>query len=400
MAKSNSVGLQAVLLSGSTAVSQILMALMYLVTARSLDPADFGLVVTAIAVANVLAGVSDFGANSLWVREIARDAISRDRFSSLFGSKLLLCAAGGAFIAMVFVLFVDVPYLWAAVPVGLGVVFNQASLVGLRSQARGDLVSIFILAERLVAVLLFGLLALVDKDMGAHLWFSLAVGSFTAGGLALLFTPRKVRPRARLSLVNPWAGSRYFGLSSMSTSLQSLDVPILSAVAGGGAAGLYGAVSRWTQPMGLLASAYSSASAPYIAKSKSIREAWSYMRRGVWLPTVAILACVVVVIGAPVFVDLLIGSAYLGAAPVLRILAAGTIFGVLNQPLAVLLQNSGHDRYVSRVSITGVPVQLLSVVSLAFAFGAAGAATAFAILQLWITLWLSVKLIVSLRSHP
>jgi hypothetical protein len=120
---------------------------------------------------------------------------------------------------------------------------------------------------------------------------------------------------------NPWSGARNFGLAGVANSAQTLDLPLLTLVGGPVASGLYGAVSRWTQPMSLLATAFASASAPFAANAGTMRGALASLRRGLWMPVAAIVLALTVFALSPWIVDLLLGQTYEGSAAVLRIAA-------------------------------------------------------------------------------
>jgi O-antigen/teichoic acid export membrane protein len=66
---------------------------------------------------------------------------------------------------------------------------------------------------------------------------------------------------------------------------------------------------------------------------------------------------------------------------VLRVLAFGTLFAIVNQPVAVFLQSLGRDRAVSFVTLGLVAVQLALVAVLASLYGSVGAAYAFLVAQ-------------------
>ncbi|MBG6237083.1 O-antigen/teichoic acid export membrane protein [Mycetocola sp. CAN_C7] len=377
------LGTQAILLAASTGIAQIITAFLFILAARSADPAVFGQAVAAIALGTSLVGFVDFGTNGLWVRELARGTIDRGDFSSRFASKIVIAAvASGMFTVGAVVLLPEGSY-WMAGPVALALLLNQSVQVPLRAMARAELVSFSVLADRICAAAVMALLYLFGADPYAVLWLAICAGSVAAAVMGWILTPKEHRPRVltRLS-INPWRGAGYYGLGSVAVGAQTLDLPILAMSGGSVAAGLYGAVNRWTQPMGLLVSAFASASAPFVARAKTWHEAWGLIKRAIWLPLAALLSCVLVAIFAPQIVELLIGSEYEGSAEVLRFLALGTIPAILNQPLAVFLQSMGHDKPVAFVTMTSVALQLAFVVFFGAMFGAAGAAIGFGVVQL------------------
>ena len=63
--------MQALALALGSGAAQVLVAVLYILTARNMQPNEFGLVVTAIALGMAGAGFVDLGASSYWIRELA-----------------------------------------------------------------------------------------------------------------------------------------------------------------------------------------------------------------------------------------------------------------------------------------------------------------------------------------
>ncbi|TFD17437.1 hypothetical protein E3T26_02080 [Cryobacterium sp. TMT1-21] len=398
LAARRSVGAQAVMLAGATGIAQLIVALVYIAAARSATPADFGWVVSAIALGTVAVGFVDFGTNSFWVREIARNQLPLNEFSRRGSGKLM----AATILAALWLLF-SVPVLqgtsyWMAAPVFLSLLLNQTAQVSLRGMARGELVAWSILADRIVVAIVLAIVSATGANAAQFLWLALTAGSVVAAGMGWWMTPAHSRPGPRLwRRTNPWKGSGYYGLSTVAISAQGIDVMIIGGFGGPAAAGLYGAVNRWTQPMSLLAGAFSSASVPFVAHSQTWRLAWPHLRSGIWLLGVAVSICIGVAIGAPWIVEMLIGPRYAGAAPVLQVLALGTIPAIFNQPLSGFLQSLGHDRIVSLITVAAVVFQLALVALSARFLGALGAAIAFSVLQILILAGLTAAAIVTGR---
>jgi O-antigen/teichoic acid export membrane protein len=381
-APSGGLGRQATFLAGATAAAQVLTALIYLFAARVSGPSDFGQVVTAIAIATSAVGILDFGTNSLWIRETAKGALPTRDLARRALAKILIALAAFMVGGVLLYVLSPNPWLWTAAPIAMFLLVSQTAQVPLRAHSRIGVVALSLIVDRVVGMLVLFAGVLVGADGAASLWLALVCGSI--GGTLFLvgFIPRRSRllvsPDLRRS---PWRGSGFYGLSSMAATSQVLDVAIMSAVAGPAAAGIYGAVNRWTQPMGLAVSAFASAAVPVVARAQSWSAAWPHVKKALWLPAMALVACVVVIIGAPLFVDVLVGDAYAESATVLRVLAFGTLFAIVNQPLAVFLQSLGRDRAVSFVTLTLVAVQLALVAVLASVYGSVGAAFAFVTAQ-------------------
>ncbi|WP_334172076.1 lipopolysaccharide biosynthesis protein [Sinomonas sp.] len=338
---------------------------------------------SAIAIATAGMGFIDFGTNSHWVREISRGLMDPDELGRRLTSKIICTLAIGIIWAAITSFVAPGSGLWTASPVMLGLMVNQTSQVALRAAKRGDLVSITIVADKLVAFLAFLALWASGSPSPEALWISLTCGSFTASILGWMLVERRHRPVIRIgSGSNPWRGAGYYGVSSLANSAQTLDLPVLSIVAGPAAAGLFAAVNRWTQPMSLLASAFSAASAPFVSRSADVVEAWRHVRQAAWMPLCAIGLSAGVALAAPILVPVLLGNGYLGSVDNLRILALVAIFSIMSQPLTVVLQSLGHDRFVGTWMGIAVLTQLALVVVLGFWFGSLGAAYASLAIQI------------------
>jgi len=157
------------------------------------------------------------------------------------------------------------------------------------------------------------------------------------------------------------------------------------------AAGVYGAVNRWTQPISLLSDAFRAASVPYVASAPSAIAAVKHLRSGAWLPVLAIVACIVAIVAAPWLVALLLGSRWSEATVVLQLLAIGTIVGIVAQPLYVLLMTRGWDRAGATVMVVSVAVSLATVAVLSPRYGATGGGVAFVTGQVAFLIGLSLK---------
>ncbi|MFF1881321.1 lipopolysaccharide biosynthesis protein [Pseudarthrobacter sp. NPDC058196] len=385
------VGFQAIALASSTGLSQLIVALLYIWTARSTAPADFGLLIAGIAMGTAAVGFVDFGTNSMWTRELATGRMEPFEHGRRLSGKLIVTAALATIWVLSTLHFMPATYAWVAGPVAMSTLLNQSFQVSLRGEARGDLVSLSILGDRLMALAAFAALTLTGSPAVQSLWISLTAGSLVATLSGWFLTPAEKRPILRLSRnTNPWLAAGHYGLSNVAFSAQSLDTPIMTAVSGASTAGVYGAVARWTQPMGLLANAFSSAAAPHMARAETTAAAWNHIKRSVWLPATAVLTCIIIAATAPFLVNVLIGNQYEESVHVLQVLALGTIPAIVNQPLFVFLQARGLDKSVAFLATSVVFVQLALVAVLASVLGALGAAVAAAGSQLVLLLGLGI----------
>jgi len=382
------------MLAAATGIAQVVLAVMYIFTARAAGPAEYGLTIAAVAAGTALVGYTDFGTNSLWVRELANSGIDIQTASSRARGKLIIAVIGSALIIAASFAF-SLPSYWIAGPILLTQLVRQTSVVPLRASALSGRVALVALIERSAGFLILVALSSVGMEPTASLWIALSAGSIAAAICARQLTPRPLRFKIDpgLSPASPYSGARHYGLYSVGVSSQSLDLALLTSVAGAPAAGLYGAVNRWTQPMGLLANAFSTAAIPFVAKSPDVRVALRAISRGLWLLGLAVGACVVALIGSPWIVPLLVGKEYEGAIQILQLLAIGTIPAIINQPIAAFLQAVGKDRIVSYIVVGSVAMQLVLILTLGTIVGAVGAGIALVIVQFTLLALLSVVVV-------
>ena len=399
MKKRSGLTLQVVLLLLATLLAQVLVAILYILAARGVSKSEYGDVVSAIALGGAIVGLVDFGTNALWVREFATERLSYERFRDLALTKILVAVV----VAVLFACFALAlkQRLGLGVGILLGTIAFQTAVVPLRAQQRGDLVAGLMLSERALGVLSFAILYRMGFDSAMALGLALPVGSLGTAAVAVHISRRVfgVRGWHRFRVVSPWRGAANFGVSSLLASFQALDVSLLNVMGGAAAAGVYGAVNRWTQPIGLLASSYSAAASPMVAQARSWSETWSALKKSVWLLGLAIVGAVGVAFSAPLIVTLLLGEEYRGSQGVLSLLAIGTVFSTVNQPLAAVLQVRGMDRAVARGMGVSVVIQMITVAFTAGQLGALGAAAAFVLMQCVLLGWLVAVCIRTFRAE-
>lgn len=391
---------QALYLVVATGSAQLLVAVSYILAARGTDPGSFGAVAAAIALGTSLIGIVDFGAGSLWVRSLTAGELTVEEVTRRTFWKAVL--------AVMIATLATAIVIWTRQPpeyIGLGLIFlsstgAQLAQVPLRAAARSDRIAFAIALSRLSGFgVLIGMTHLQVPSTTA-LWVSLVVNAAVEMALCLLFTPATHRFRRRsLRLVNPWKGSLHFGVYSVATSAQSLDVPILTLAAGPVAAGAYAAVNRWTQPLGLAVGGFTSASAPFVARARSLGAAWAAIKKATWMLGAALICCVAAFFLAQVLVPLLLGEEYASAVAVFQIMALGTIPALLNQPLAVFSQMRGGDKAVGVVTSLGVAARLAATFLLSAWLGASGGALAFALSQVLLLGGLIIVLVRTARKE-
>lgn len=367
---------QSLLLALATGFAQFGVAVMYILAARQLQPAEFGALATVISLGLLAAGIVDFGSNSLWVRDVVAGQMDVLDFAGARNGKFIV-AAILAVVALVVAILIPGGLIFViSVVIFLTTLLEQANQAVLRACVRSDLVGLTLVVDRLFALGLFcGLVFVAGVPAGSALWIAIASGAVLGAIACRSVAPQHMRPAFSLRRPrDPYRRAGYFGLASLASTAQSFDLSIITTASGPGSAGLFGAVNRWTQPIGLLVTAFAQASTPFVAQAGSWAAAWPRVRRAIWMPLAAIACCLVIVAVAPFAVDLLLGEQYGGSVEVLQLLALAVIPAIVAQPTQLFLQALGRERSVAIVISVTVVVQLIVLGFAAFAWGAVGAA--------------------------
>jgi len=380
---SRGLSAQAALLAAVSALGQLAMVVAFAVIGRSQGPAVLGEVTVSLAVATIGASLVDFGSNSYWVRELAAMRMTADQFCQRAATKTIV----GLMLGFVFTLF---PLLWPelrgywyAGPLLTISLIVQTIRVPVRAKQWNRLLSGLILSEKVAMLGIFLFLA-----MYVHLAPKVAfVFSYVLGGLlatAIAYFMIRDHYRAWLPLINlanVWRGSRYYGLSQMLLSMAGLDTIIGTAVGGSAVAGTYGAVNRWTQPIGLATNAFATLLAPEIAAAKDRKDVWERIRPTLWLPAASVGIAFLMALLADVLVVFVMGISFSASVNVLRVLCIAAALGTANQSIQVVIQSRGRDRQSAQVLVWGICAQLVVAGPLTFRFGALGLALASVLSQ-------------------
>ncbi|MGC4805888.1 polysaccharide biosynthesis C-terminal domain-containing protein [Micromonospora sp. DT233] len=385
---------QTLVLAGATAVSQLGYAGLLVVVAKHAGPADLGAATAAIGLGSFLGGLLDYGFTSYSLRELAAGRMATVEYWSRLRAKLVLTAAVGLAAVLVAVVALPDPGLVVGAAV---VAFGRILVLGVTIPNRADrrvasIAGVTVL-ERVVALVTYLVVdAVRPGDPVSALWLALGLGTLVAGCCGLLLTPGGHRLVTSRRLVNPWSAVAGFGSYALAVSACSLDTALLGLAGGGVQAGLYGAVSRWTQPAQLIAQSYAMAAVPPLAAAQSTRAAARIVRNSLAFLLLGVAACAALAAAAPALVPLVLGESYRGSAPVLVLLAGSAAVVLLNQPLLTVLTSRGRDRFVGRATVVTVAAQLLGVWLLAGPAGALGAALAALLSQAALTVVLAVGL--------
>ena len=362
--------MQAVTLAIGSGAAQVLAAVLYILTARSMQPVDYGLIVAAMALGGVGAAVVDFGSSTYWVRELASGRVTQQQLNPKMSTRLLVASVVSALVIVV-AAFTKPHFIVTGV-----LMFSTTTagmmIVPLRAARRAELVGLLTVLDRMISVIVFFGLSALGCKLGLALWISIALGDL----FLILYLSISERSQVRLSprtLSNPWSGAKWYSLTTLSGSAQQLDLPILTVSAGASAAGIYGGVNRWTQPLVLATSSFVSAAAPFLAGASDLRAVRSQVLRASWMLITVIVLSVGVIFAAPWLVTFLLGDAYASSTAVLQWLAGAMILNSIAQPLLVALLSRQFDHLAAVILFASVGVQLAIVATLGPTLGALSA---------------------------
>jgi O-antigen/teichoic acid export membrane protein len=341
--------------------------------------------VAALGVAVIVVDLVDFGGNQLLTREISSGDAPRNLYSSFLARK-------SAVLAVVIPLWMAISYsitgqvTIAALGLYVGTLAAcQTGQAALRGTHRFGRLASLMLLERVTALAV----ALVVYNLSGNPSIVLTVSLVTAsaaGALACTLTVvkgRRIGDRDEAFSLRRWYHrSRGLGLSVVFSDLHALDVFLVAAAAGAGAAGYFAAANKLLAVLLLVPVNIGYVLLPTLS---SIGEdpARRRLTRHAGMLCVAITAAVVIIPMSlsGTLTSFLFGPAYHAAGGALVLYCVAVLLVAVNQPLSVYLQVAGRDLMVgyaiAALSIVNIPVVLL----LSARFGPTGGAGGFLLLQ-------------------
>lgn len=373
--------------------AQIASALTFLILARSLDLAHFGILATLYGAALFLSILIDFGSSSYSTRELSVRPKST-KFAGQYRSRNILTSLAILLpiTALLFPSFIEI-----AIAVCLSFVLAHERFISAPLRAAmnmGKLATVSAAEKLLVLLATYGLAQSGIINAAAFLTTSLITSLAGCVIIRLLWRPRYVaiviNPRSK-RLVSPFAGVKHLGLTSVAIGLQSLDSAVIALTAGASAAGLYAAVGRWTQPLGLVTQAVTQAAFSEMVSANRHADAFRSLRLHLGMLAVASVPLIVVFCLADELTMFLLGPEYAGSTAVLQMLAGAVLFGVISSPLSSFLQARSDESFTSRVFLIAMPAQLALMCLLASLGGAGLGALAVLIIQGFLAITLSTR---------
>ncbi len=393
------------LLLGESA-ARVFGLLTFVLLARRLGPAGFGLVATALSIVGWFGLVADQGTSLTTMRDISRDPRRfREIAERMLGLRIALTVpfvailVGGAFVLSNSTYDRDVYIRFAvAVPaVALNLRWLVLGVSGARLIAFGNI------AAQLV--ILVGVLLLVTTEADAPLMAYVAAAGELVFALVILamLIPRYGVLRPRLDLHVWWATLRS-GLPLMVSAfargvIYSFDLVVIAFLIDPAHSGYYATGSKPAmfviQAIGLF---YVSFLASYSAAHPEAGA--DLFRRTVRLGLgVSIPIALALTVGAEFVVPLIVGERYALAAPVLAILAWKIPFSALSSPYNGVLLVADRQVLLMRNNVAGAAVNVVGDLIAARTVGIYGVAVVSLIATITI-LVLNYRTAVGLRLAP
>lgn len=378
------------------ALSQGLNALAYLITARTLGPAEFGQLVALVGVGLVVVAMTDLGLNNHTIRALAADPSAVPLLRQNSGARLLIATTVGLAWVLGSVLLLSSELRLAGILTGAYLTANMAENVWLAPmRARQEMwrVSRCVVADKAIALGMVAGLFAVFPPSPALFPLALSTGAI-AGALTALSllrvgerAPRIPKLRTLLETLNT---SRHFAVAGLAGEAQRGDAAIVAAISGDQAAGIYGAPTRLGPALLLFANAYRGAVFPRLSETGGSTATSLHQARrnnaikgvhALLFVNTIIYGCVLIL--ADQLVALVFGAEYAESAEVLRIYLLALWFAALNGPLASILQAEHEEVFVGRVIASATAIGLALVTLGAMLNGAAGAAWGAVASQAW-----------------
>jgi O-antigen/teichoic acid export membrane protein len=355
---------------------------------RHLGVVDFGRYVTVTSLIFIVAGLTEGGLTSIGVREFAtHDAAGQARLMrQLLGLRVVLSLVGAA-CAVVWALIVgyaDVVVVGTLVS-GLGLLltnYHGAFYVPLSVRLRlASLAFIDLFRQVMTAAFIIGLV-IVGARLAAFFWVSVAVGVLT---LVLVFAivrgtvPRapSFRPREWWELLReslPFAAAMAVGVLYFRVA-----VILMSVVSTGHETGLYGLGFRIIELVSGVPWLLISAALPVLTRAaRADAERMQYTMQRLFEVSLILGTWVAISVGlgAPFAIDVVGGSKFEDAVPVLSILGVAMIGTFLVATWSHGLLSLRRNRDLLLANLLALLVGVALTVALASSHGAVGGAIA------------------------
>ena len=361
----------------------LLGAMVVVVSARALAPTLWAEAAIIIGVGPAIGVTLSLGSVAYQIREIASTESPRLRrcIAAVFNIRRTIVALpiallGGLLLQTSLSLVGWVLLLGAArfFRGGMGVLFSGERKFGW--------ISLCLVVEKLIALLVI-LVVWIAGFLSVEAVALAYLLSYLAYATACLCIERvHVPPVVAVGAVRTpwkiWDGSGAFGVASLVGPAQQLDVSVVNWVVGSAEAGLFASASRMLGGLNIAGAALSSVVLPYLSGRRGdiSRPPLKSAGVGVILGTLFVGGICIL---APVWVPLILGSEYQGAAGAVSVYFVAIAILTVNQPLMASLQAVRDERFVMWIAVMQGGGGLVGVGLGASIGGSTGAAIGYCI---------------------
>jgi O-antigen/teichoic acid export membrane protein len=315
-------------------------------------------VLVVLSVASIGQDVGDFGTSQWICRELASGSLHPASARRLLRQRLVLvaavCIVAGA--GAIGVGHLSVLMTCGAAIYVCGAVSNAGMQARLRAEGNFRRSAVHVVVERL-SWLCTTVLVLSLMTQMAH------QAALIVGAMGLIFGASSLLApnRALMSRKSPSVGVMYkkaaaFGVMGLATDIQQLDVGAAAYFASAGIAGEVGAASKFTAPVGLVASTMGIVLFRNVAVGGSVASSSVASARRAALAFSGLVLLSIPLV--PVAVTLGLGRQYEHARLTVIVYMVGRAVAVLNQLTASILTAQGRERPVTAVVVTAAVLGL------------------------------------------
>lgn len=358
-----------------------LQAVLIVMLARALGPADFGLLSAVLGIIMVLQAVFDLGLRKMVLRERAEGSTPPIVAGGLWLNSVSSISLGISVgvLLLILGLLVD-PIYYFMVPLAFCAAAekNADTWLGI-ALADGDAkINTFnLVGRRAVALLLF--LGLLQFKINFVLGYSLAVS--VAAIVSVLFARSIVKEAStgeRASIRETFIVARPYWANTLAAQLRNLDVAVVNATASSSAAGFYATAARLSGPLRMLPTSLGTVLLPRAAQSKGASLAPIIRILVIAGPLFALMYLLLALL-APWLVETALGDEYIPVIEPLQIVLFGLVFAAITSLVQPVLQGLGFQRAVAIIAVLTTVLILVGLLALSSPFGEVGAAMALAV---------------------
>jgi O-antigen/teichoic acid export membrane protein len=360
---------------------------------RHLGVADFGRFVTASSIVMIVAGITEFGLSGIGTREyaLASPTDRRDLLANLLGLRTALTVAGLAVAALLMVL-ADYPRVVVAgmLVSGVGLMLlnvQQTYSISLTARLKWGVASGIELINAVVVAAATVLLVVI----GAHLFpffFVSVVSSAAALLAAAIYLRREVALLPRFAPAEWKALARdtlpYAAAATVGILYPRVGLIVVSLVSNAEQTGYYSTAFKVVEVIGGTSALIASSAFPVFARAGRDDHDRLRYAMGKVSDTALIVGVYVtlsLIVAAPFIIEVVGGSAFAPAVPVLRLQSIALLGGFVAATWSYTLLSLRMHGDLLRVTVVGLVASIGLSLALVPGLGAEGASIASAVCE-------------------